>query len=140
MHRTFLYVRFERSEDLADQDRSVALFESIEDTKVRDGVRGHARSHRDIIRRVAVGARLRHDGRVPHRVLGRVPTPEGSRSASPPALPFEIVPTSGGAYLFVVVAMGSAAALINPRDAYGPWGQGTRVRPQKTREILTDLV
>jgi uncharacterized protein (DUF924 family) len=63
--RLFLYLPFEHSEDLADQQRSVALFEAIgvaDWTKI-------AIAHRDLIARF---------GRFPHRnaVLGRASTPE----------------------------------------------------------------
>jgi uncharacterized protein (DUF924 family) len=68
LQRMFLYLPFEHSEDLADQERSVALFESIDDASVRDAVLEYAWKHRDIIRRF---------GRFPHRnrVLGRTSTP-----------------------------------------------------------------
>jgi uncharacterized protein (DUF924 family) len=68
LQRMFLYLPFEHSEDIADQDRSVALFESIEDASVRDAVLDYALRHRDIVRRF---------GRFPHRnrVLGRTSTP-----------------------------------------------------------------
>lgn len=63
--RIFLYMPFEHSEELADQDRSVALFEAIGD----DFYTGFARKHRDVIARF---------GRFPHRnaVLGRFSTDE----------------------------------------------------------------
>jgi uncharacterized protein (DUF924 family) len=56
----FLYLPFMHSEDLADQDRSVALFEAAH---LADNLRW-ARHHRDIVRRF---------GRFPHRnaALGR---------------------------------------------------------------------
>jgi uncharacterized protein (DUF924 family) len=67
--RPFFYMPFEHSEDLADQDRAVALFEA------HDAATGDVDSlkwaviHRDIIRRF---------GRFPHRnaALGRRTTPE----------------------------------------------------------------
>ena len=61
--RVFLYMPFEHSEDLADQDRSVALFEALGD----DFYTGFARKHRDVIARF---------GRFPHRnaALGRPST------------------------------------------------------------------
>lgn len=67
--RQFFYLPFMHSEDLADQERSVALYEAY------DGETGDIESlkyaviHRDIIRRF---------GRFPHRnpALGRVTTPE----------------------------------------------------------------
>ena len=63
--RTFFYLPFEHSEDLADQERGVALFKAVGDA---DGLKW-AEIHADIIRRF---------GRFPHRnaVLGRVTTPE----------------------------------------------------------------
>ncbi len=63
--RNFLYMPFQHSEDLADQLRSVALFEALGDAELL----GHARSHRDTIARF---------GRFPHRnlLLGRVSTEE----------------------------------------------------------------
>lgn len=69
MQRVFMYLPFEHSEVLADQERSVLLFESMEDAKERDAVIEYARRHRDIIRRF---------GRFPHRnrALGRTSTPE----------------------------------------------------------------
>ena len=53
-HRMFLYLPFEHSEDLADQDRSVELFRDMGDV---EGLR-YAERHRDIIARF---------GRFPHR-------------------------------------------------------------------------
>jgi uncharacterized protein (DUF924 family) len=63
--RAFLYLPFMHSEDLVDQDRSVALFSA-------DGFADNlewARHHRELIRRF---------GRFPHRnaILGRPNTPE----------------------------------------------------------------
>ena len=65
--RGFLYLPFEHSEDLADQERSVALF-----TPLGGEVLDYAEIHLDIIRRF---------GRFPHRnaVLGRKTTPEEQR-------------------------------------------------------------
>ena len=73
--RAFLYLPFMHSEDLADQDRSVALFEA---SGLEDNARW-ARHHREIVRRF---------GRFPHRnaVLGRDSTAEEvARLASPEA-------------------------------------------------------
>lgn len=63
--RIFLYMPFEHSEALADQDRSVALFEAIGNDFYSD----FARKHRDVIARFS---------RFPHRnaVLGRPSTDE----------------------------------------------------------------
>lgn len=61
--RSFLYMPFMHSEDLADQDRGCALFATFRTDQLR-----YAEAHRDIIRRF---------GRFPHRnaVLGRTSTP-----------------------------------------------------------------
>lgn len=63
--RTFLYLPFEHSESLADQERSVALFTTL---GIENGI-DYAIRHRDIIVRF---------GRFPHRnaILGRESTPE----------------------------------------------------------------
>ncbi|HEY0324486.1 MAG TPA: DUF924 family protein [Allosphingosinicella sp.] len=63
--RVFLYMPFEHSEELADQDRSMALFEALGD----EFYTGFARKHRDVVARF---------GRFPHRnaVLDRVSTEE----------------------------------------------------------------
>lgn len=63
--KAFLYLPFMHSESLADQDRSVALFESA---GLKDNLKW-AYHHRDIVRRF---------DRFPHRnaILGRESTPE----------------------------------------------------------------
>ena len=63
--RTFFYLPFEHSEDMADQERGIALYTAARDA---DGLKW-AKIHADIIRRF---------GRFPHRnaVLGRTTTPE----------------------------------------------------------------
>ena len=63
--RGFFYLPFMHSEDLADQERCVALYQAAGDA---DGLKW-AQEHADIIRRF---------GRFPHRnaVLGRASTPE----------------------------------------------------------------
>lgn len=63
--RTFFYVPFEHSENLADQDEGVVLFEALG----REDYLGYMRRHRDIIARF---------GRFPHRnaILGRNSTAE----------------------------------------------------------------
>ena len=63
--RAFLYLPFMHSEQLADQDRSVALFEQA---GLTDNLKW-AKHHREIVRRF---------GRFPHRntILGRDSTPE----------------------------------------------------------------
>ncbi|HEX6377069.1 MAG TPA: DUF924 family protein [Allosphingosinicella sp.] len=62
--RGFLYMPFQHSENLDDQDRSLALFTALGD----DYQLGYARRHRDVIARF---------GRFPHRnaILGRTPRP-----------------------------------------------------------------
>jgi uncharacterized protein (DUF924 family) len=67
LERSFLYLPFEHSEALADQERSVALFASLPAASWRAGVVRHAEQHRDVILRF---------GRFPHRnqALGRVST------------------------------------------------------------------
>ncbi|MBS0241485.1 MAG: DUF924 domain-containing protein [Proteobacteria bacterium] len=63
--RLFLYLPFEHSENLADQDRSVALIEALGDANYTR----YAHAHREIISRF---------GRFPHRndVLGRLSSAE----------------------------------------------------------------
>ncbi len=63
--QAFIYLPFEHSEELLDQDRSVSMFDALGDKEYLQ----FAELHRDIIRRF---------GRFPHRnaVLGRIPTPE----------------------------------------------------------------
>lgn len=63
--RAFFYLPFEHSEDMADQERGLALYKASGDA---DGLKW-AELHADIIRRF---------GRFPHRnaVLGRATTPE----------------------------------------------------------------
>jgi len=61
--RLFLYLPFEHAEDLADQERSVALFRALGDADYLD----YALRHKDVIERF---------GRFPHRnaILGRPST------------------------------------------------------------------
>jgi uncharacterized protein (DUF924 family) len=63
--RTFFYLPFEHSEDMADQERGIALYTAAGDA---DNLKW-AKLHADIIRKF---------GRFPHRnaVLGRTTTPE----------------------------------------------------------------
>jgi uncharacterized protein (DUF924 family) len=63
--RGFLYMPFEHSENLADQDRGVLLFTALGDKDHLD----YAKKHRAVIERF---------GRFPHRnaLLGRAPRPE----------------------------------------------------------------
>jgi uncharacterized protein (DUF924 family) len=62
--RGFLYMPFQHSEDLDDQNRSLALFTALGD----DYQLGYAKKHHDVIARF---------GRFPHRnpILGRPPRP-----------------------------------------------------------------
>lgn len=63
--RLFMYLPFEHSEAVADQDRALALITALGN----DNLLGYAKAHRDVILRF---------GRFPHRnaELGRVNTPE----------------------------------------------------------------
>jgi len=67
--RPFFYLPFEHSEDLADQDRSVALCEAMKAETGEEGFLKWAIGHRDVIARF---------GRFPHRnrALGRATTAE----------------------------------------------------------------
>jgi uncharacterized protein (DUF924 family) len=71
--RLFLYLPFEHSESLADQRRSVALFEALGEPEWTR----YALAHRDLIARF---------GRFPHRnaVLGRASTPEELHAIAQP--------------------------------------------------------
>ena len=66
--RVFMYLPFEHTEDLADQDDSVRLFETLRGS-IGDTAADSARKHQELIQRF---------GRFPHRnaALGRVSTPE----------------------------------------------------------------
>ena len=63
--RMFMYLPFEHSETMADQQRAVQLFTTLGDSDLL----GYATAHRDVIDRF---------GRFPHRntALGRINTPE----------------------------------------------------------------
>jgi uncharacterized protein (DUF924 family) len=63
--RGFLYMPFQHSEDIDDQNRSLLLFTRLGDDRQLD----FAKKHRDIIARF---------GRFPHRnaILGRKPRPD----------------------------------------------------------------
>ncbi len=68
--RRFLYMPFHHSENLADQQRSVALFDAVPRSSDRQGsLRRYGHSYLDVIERF---------GRFPHRntILGRESTPE----------------------------------------------------------------
>lgn len=80
VERSFIYLPFEHSEDLADQDESVRLFEALR-LALGDSTVEHAYRHRDLIRRF---------GRFPHRnaVLGRESTAEELRYLAGPGAGF----------------------------------------------------
>lgn len=65
--RSFVYLPFEHSEDLADQERSVALFTALAQHLPDASMLDYAKRHREIIARF---------GRFPHRnhILGRSAT------------------------------------------------------------------
>jgi uncharacterized protein (DUF924 family) len=69
VERLFVYLPFEHSEALADQDRSCELTKPLDAYPETNDVYRYAVLHRDIIRRF---------GRFPHRnaILGRTSTPE----------------------------------------------------------------
>jgi uncharacterized protein (DUF924 family) len=68
VERMFMYLPFQHSESLADQERACALCEPLGAFEETADVPRYARAHRDIVRRF---------GRFPHRnaILGRVSTP-----------------------------------------------------------------
>ena len=69
VQRSFVYLPFEHAEDLASQERGVALYEALGRETHRESAAEWAIRHRDIIARF---------GRFPHRnrILGRESTPE----------------------------------------------------------------
>ncbi|HUQ76469.1 MAG TPA: DUF924 family protein [Burkholderiales bacterium] len=69
VERVFVYLPFEHSESLADQERSVALYLPLKDIAETADTYRYAVAHRDIIARF---------GRFPHRnaILGRPSTAE----------------------------------------------------------------
>src|SRR6185437_77311 len=69
VRRRFVYMPFMHSENLADQERSLALFETMQDDPDNADSLAAARRHRGIIARF---------GRFPHRnaILGRTTTPD----------------------------------------------------------------
>jgi uncharacterized protein (DUF924 family) len=71
--RQFLYLPFMHSEALADQERSVALFDALAEEEPRVDQRRWAREYHRIIQR---------SGRFPHRdaLLGRAPRPDAPAS------------------------------------------------------------
>lgn len=85
--RTFFYMPLMHSEDLAMQERCVALFTAFRDEAIGDareplsGALGFAIRHRDIVARF---------GRFPHRnaILGRASTPEEEQFLAQPGSSF----------------------------------------------------
>jgi uncharacterized protein (DUF924 family) len=69
VQRQFLYLPYEHSESIADQDRGVELMRSLDGFAETKGMSDYALRHREVIRRF---------GRFPHRneVMGRASTPE----------------------------------------------------------------
>jgi uncharacterized protein (DUF924 family) len=69
VHRQFVYLPFEHAEDMAAQERSMALFGALEEYPETKGLVEWAGKHLEIVRRF---------GRFPHRnaALGRASTPE----------------------------------------------------------------
>lgn len=69
VERQFLYLPFEHSEDLADQEKAVDLFRSLEEFEETRGISAWAERHRAIVARF---------GRFPHRnaALGRASSHE----------------------------------------------------------------
>lgn len=69
LRRAFIYLPFEHSENLADQERAVELFEAMRGQPEVSSMIDYAYRHREIIARF---------GRFPHRnqILGRDSTPE----------------------------------------------------------------
>ncbi len=80
VQRMFLYLPFEHSENLSDQDRSVALFDAVR-AGLGDDTFDYAVRHRDVIRRF---------GRFPHRniALGRANTPDEDAYLAEPGAGF----------------------------------------------------
>ncbi len=80
VERSFVYLPFEHSEDLADQHESVRLFEALR-LALGDSTVEYAYRHRDLIRRF---------GRFPHRnaALGRESTAEEVRYLAEPGAGF----------------------------------------------------
>jgi uncharacterized protein (DUF924 family) len=80
IERMFLYLPFEHSEDLEDQDESVRLFETLRTSLGADTIE-YAHRHREVIRRF---------GRFPHRnaALQRQNTPEETAYLAEPGAGF----------------------------------------------------
>jgi uncharacterized protein (DUF924 family) len=80
VERMFFYLPFEHSEDLADQEESVRLFDTLREALGGETI-DYAHRHRDVIRRF---------GRFPHRnpVLGRTSTKEEAAYLAEPGAGF----------------------------------------------------
>ena len=80
VQRIFFYLPFEHSENLADQDEGLRLFETLRPVLGDDSAK-HAHEHHDVIRRF---------GRFPHRnaILGRASTPEEQAYLAEPGAGF----------------------------------------------------
>ena len=81
VERKFLYLPFEHAEELAQQERSVRLFATLDDEESLK----YAREHRDVVARY---------GRFPHRnrMLGRVSTAEEEAYLARPGAGFGYLP------------------------------------------------
>lgn len=81
VQRWFCYLPFEHSENLADQDRSIALFAGLLDDPDAGGAHEWALKHREVIVRF---------GRFPHRnaILGRASTPDEAAYLAQPGAGF----------------------------------------------------
>ena len=81
VQRWFVYLPFEHSERLEDQERALALFASNADDPQRENTLRFARRHHEIVARF---------GRFPHRnvVLGRPSTPEEEEFLKQPGSAF----------------------------------------------------
>ena len=81
VQRQFLYLPFEHSEDLADQERGVELMRGLDAYPETQGLVTWAEKHREIVRRF---------GRFPHRnaALGRASTPEEAEFLKQPGSGF----------------------------------------------------
>ena len=81
VERQFLYLPFEHSEDIADQDRAVELMRALDAFEETRELVEWAERHRDVIRRF---------GRFPHRnaILGRVSTPAEAEFLKQPGSSF----------------------------------------------------
>ena len=81
VQRQFLYLPFEHSESLAEQERGVELMRSLDCFEETLGMSDYAVRHRDIVRRF---------GRFPHRnaILGRPSTAEETQFLTQPGSGF----------------------------------------------------